>query len=35
MNPKIMGRISLLELRILQLENNLTRYQNPKNSINS
>jgi transposase len=35
MNLKLMGRISLLESRIVQLENTLARYQNPKNSGNS
>jgi transposase len=35
MNLKLMGRISLLEARIVDLESQLARYQNPKNSGNS
>ena len=35
MNGKLMGRISLLEFRIVNLESRLCRYQNPKNSGNS
>jgi hypothetical protein len=35
MNLKLMGRISLLELRIVDLESELARYRNPKNNGNS
>ncbi len=35
MNLKLMGRISLLEARIVDLQSQLARYQNPKNSGNS
>jgi hypothetical protein len=35
MNLKLMGRISLLELRIVDLESELAQHRNPKNSGNS
>ena len=35
MNGKLMGRISFLEFRIVNLESRLCRYQNPNNSDNS
>jgi len=34
-NGKLMGRISLLESKIVDLEKELARYRNPKNSRNS
>lgn len=35
MNLQLMGRIRLLEARVVELENQLARYQTPKNSRNS
>jgi len=34
-NLKLMEEISILKVRVIELENKLARYENPKNSRNS